>query len=144
MTFRKILIAVDGQPIAEHAADVAAELARALNAEVALISVVDTSQDYAAGAGIVGEDIAAAAREDAKRLLAIVRERLSLPDSASEFAEQGAPATEIVRAAKEWAADLIVVGSHGRGIVGRALIGSVADAVLRHAPCPVLMVRAKT
>lgn len=144
MTFQRILIAVDGQPVAEHAASVGTELARAVGAEVGLTTMIDTSQDYAAGAGIIGEDIAAGEGEDAKRLLAGVRGRLSLPPATLEFAERGAPATEIVKAAREWPADLIVVGSHGRGIVGRALIGSVADAVLRHAPCPVLMVRAKT
>ncbi len=144
MTFRRILIAVDGQRVAEHAATVGTELARAVGAEVGLITVIDTSQDYAAGGGIIGQDIAAAEAEDARRLLARVRERLSLPAATLAFAEQGAPAAEIVKVAKEWPADLIVIGSHGRGIVGRALIGSVADAVLRHAPCPVLMIRATT
>lgn len=47
-----------------------------------------------------------------------------------------------VNAAKEWPADLIVIGSHGRGGVKRALLGSVAEGVMRHAPCPVLVVRA--
>jgi nucleotide-binding universal stress UspA family protein len=46
-----------------------------------------------------------------------------------------------VNAAKEWPADVIVIGSHGRAGVTRVLLGSVAEAVMRHAPCPVLVVR---
>ena len=55
----------------------------------------------------------------------------------------GSPASEIVRYAAAEAIDLIVVGSHGRGIVPRAFLGSVADRVIREAPCPVLTVRHK-
>lgn len=142
MPFKRVLIAVDDQPIAAHAADVGASLAQSLGAGVALITVIDDTADYAAGAGIVAEDLAAQEREDAKRLLAGFRQRLSMPPSTMEFIERGAPATEIVRAAKQWPADLIVVGSHGRGGIERTLVGSIADGVLRHAPCPVLVVRA--
>lgn len=141
--FGKILIAVDEQPIAEHAAQMGVELAKALGAELALITVVDTSADYAADGGIMGEDVTAQIERDARRSLAGLCRRLSVPPSTLEFVENGAPAAEIVKAAKEWPADLVVVGSHGRGGIERALVGSVADAVLRHAPCPVLMVRAK-
>jgi nucleotide-binding universal stress UspA family protein len=53
----------------------------------------------------------------------------------------GAPAQIIVETAEEWKADVIVVGSHGRGYWKRALLGSVSDAVIHHAPCSVLIVR---
>jgi nucleotide-binding universal stress UspA family protein len=56
--------------------------------------------------------------------------------------EHGDPATEVVRVAQETAADLIVLGTHGRTGLGRVLLGSVAETVLRQAPCPVLTVRA--
>ena len=71
------------------------------------------------------------------------RQRLSLQPSALEFVVTGTPADEIVKAAKAWSADLIVIGTHGRGGVQRALLGSVADGVMRNAPCPVLIIRAK-
>jgi len=54
---------------------------------------------------------------------------------------EGDPGQSIVDAAVAEQADMIVVGSHGRGAVGRFLIGSVSDHVVRHAPCPVLVVR---
>lgn len=53
---------------------------------------------------------------------------------------RGAPDQQIVEKAKEWNADLIVVGSHGRGFWGR-LLGSVSNGVVHHAPCSVLVVR---
>lgn len=54
---------------------------------------------------------------------------------------EGDPAAEIVRLAKEKAADIIVMGTHGRNGLGRLLLGSVAEAVLRMAPCPVLTLK---
>ncbi len=55
--------------------------------------------------------------------------------------EMGMPERIIVEAAREWQADLIVVGSHGRGFWGRAMIGSTSDSIIHHSPCPVLVVR---
>jgi nucleotide-binding universal stress UspA family protein len=57
---------------------------------------------------------------------------------------QGTPAEEILRAAEERHCDLIVLGTHGRGGLGRVLMGSVAEAVLRRAACPVVTVRSGT
>ena len=54
---------------------------------------------------------------------------------------RGFPKETIVEEAKEWEADLIVVGSHGYGFWERMLLGSVSDAIIHHAPCSVLIVR---
>lgn len=56
--------------------------------------------------------------------------------------KNGSPERAITESAQEWAADLVIVGSHGRGFWGRMMIGSVSDAVMHHAPCSVLIVRA--
>ncbi|MDQ3750988.1 MAG: universal stress protein [Acidobacteriota bacterium] len=53
----------------------------------------------------------------------------------------GASDHVIIETAKEWNADLIVVGSHGRGFWGRVMVGSVSDSLVHHAPCSVLVVR---
>jgi nucleotide-binding universal stress UspA family protein len=56
---------------------------------------------------------------------------------------EGIPQNSIVEEAEEWGADLIVLGSHGYGRVGRVFLGSVASAVVAKAPCSVQVVRAK-
>jgi universal stress protein A len=142
MSFRKILIAVDPSAFAARAADVGFDLARSLGAEVALIHVVDPSLDaYAPEGGIPVNELVALAQQDSKRLLAAFSQRAALQPAPLEFTHIGKTATEIVKAASEWPADLIVVGSHGRGGVERLLLGSVAESVTRHATCPVLVVR---
>ena len=68
----------------------------------------------------------------------------SFPDSNLSIETEvrlGGPARVIVDEAKEWNADLIVVGSHGRGFLGRLTLGSVSDAIVHHAPCSVLIAR---
>lgn len=67
-----------------------------------------------------------------------------LPEKIFEISTKvccGAPDQEIVETAQSWNADLIVVGSHGRGFWGRAMLGSVSDAVIHQAPCSVLVVK---
>ena len=56
--------------------------------------------------------------------------------------EKGDVRLKIIDAAKDWGADLVVVGSHGRSGIPRLLLGSVTEFVVRHAPCSVLVVRA--
>ena len=140
MTFRRILIAVDSEPIAVRAVDAGAELTNALGAEIALVNVVEI---YPGDTGSVPpSELLALAKQDAKKLIGDLRRHLSSQSVVMEFTPVGSPATEIVRAAKEWSADMIVLGSHGRKGVQRALLGSVAESVMRHAGCPVLVVRA--
>jgi nucleotide-binding universal stress UspA family protein len=110
---------------------------------VALVHAIDTSAGYGADIGISPNELINQAKQDGKRLLEGFRQRLSLQPSALEFVVAGMPADEIVKAAGDWPADLIVIGSHGRGGVQRALLGSVAEGVMRHASCPVLVIRAK-
>jgi nucleotide-binding universal stress UspA family protein len=143
MSFRRLLVAVDAEPIAARAADVAIYLARSLGAELALIHAIDPSFGYAPESGVPAAELVKLAEEDGKRLLAAFRLRAAVEPPPLEFVPVGKPAAEIVKAAREWPADVIVIGSHGRAGVKRALLGSVAEAVMRHAPCPVLVVRAE-
>jgi nucleotide-binding universal stress UspA family protein len=143
MSFRRILIAVDGSPIAAHAADVGIELARSLGGEVALIHVVDPAQNWAPESGVPAAELIKLAEQDGKRLLADIHPRATLQAPPLEFVQVGKPATEIVKAAKDWPADIIVIASHGRGGISRLLLGSVAEGVMRHASCPVLVVRTR-
>lgn len=143
MQFQKVLIAVDDDPIAAHAAEVGVDLALSLHAQVALIHAIEPSTIFAPESGIAADELALRTEQDGTRLMADFRGRLPARTRPLQFIPQGPPGSEIVKAAKEWGADLIVIGSHGRHGITRALVGSVAEAVMREAPCPVLVVRAK-
>jgi universal stress protein A len=144
MSFRKILVAVDDSAFAARAANLGFDLARSLEAEVGIIHVVNPAVvAFAPEGGIPASELIALAQQEGKRLLAAFGQRAGLQPAPLEFIHIGKPAAEIVKAARDWPADIIVVGSHGRGGVERVLLGSVAEAVMRHAPCPVLVVRAE-
>jgi nucleotide-binding universal stress UspA family protein len=139
--FRKILIAVDGEAVSAHAAQVGLQLACCVAGEVALVHVVELGLTHAPG--IAAEDLIAEAKNDGKGILTAVQDSISPLFSAREFIRVGKPVHEILAVAKEWPADVIVVGCHGRHGISRILLGSVAEAVMRHADCPVLVIRGK-
>lgn len=140
MAFQKILIAVDSDPIALHAAEMGMKLAASLNAQVAFAHAVDPSVVYAPEAGLPANEADLEAQRDGKRLLDTIRMRLPDSTRSFDFVLSGNAPQAIVKAAKEWQADMIVIGSHGRRGVSRAVMGSVAEDVLRRAPCPVFVV----
>ena len=114
MSFHKVLTAIDDDPIAAHAAEVGMDLARSVDAQVALIHAVDPSLIFAPEAGVATDELALRAEQDGTRLMADFRERLPTGTHVQQFIPQGPPGAEIVKAAREWEADLIVIGSHGR------------------------------
>lgn len=138
--FQRILIAVDGGPISVHAVEIGVHLACSLGTEVAFIHAIDPGLTYSPG--LTPDQLIAEAERDAKAMIAGFKSLA--PDLAAlELIRIGKPAHEILAAAKEWPASVIVIGSHGRSGISRVLMGSVAEAVMRHAPCPALVVRAK-
>ena len=149
MLFRKILIALDDGPISAHAADVGIALGRSLQSELRLIHVVAypaTSPNTDLGMTpstqlLFSSQTLDVEMEVARKLLNGVRQRFSLDSSIPEYLECGEAAAEIVKVAKLWSADLIVIGSHGRHGFDRLILGSVAESVSRSAPCPVLVIK---
>ncbi len=131
MSAQRLLIAVDGSTLAEHAAGRGADLAQKLGATAALVHVIDPDAGTVAGAPTT--------EHEGRQLLAGLT-RGPVLDAAAAFVVFGPPPTAIGDAAHQWQADLVVVGSHGRGRIQRMVLGSVADAVIRHAPCAVLVV----
>ncbi len=142
MNFKRILIAVDDSVYGAHAANTGIAMAGAMGAEVAFVSVVDPSFVTAnSDSGVPADQLLASAEREVKQVLVAYRERAKTSPPALEFLEKGKPAERIVAVAKAWPADMIVIGTHGRGTVGRLLLGSVAEGVLHHAHCPVVIVR---
>ncbi len=78
------------------------------------------------------------------RLGEFAQEQLGQGHRADLKVVTGTPHLEVVRLAKECGADMIVMATHGRGFISHAILGSTTERVIRHAPCPVLAVRAES
>lgn len=143
LPFRTLLVPTDFSDGARRAIDVAVDLAVRYDAELVLL--------HAWQPGVVGDAFAvmptplgeleaaaeagvAAAADELRGRGARVRTRVVMGDAGAE----------IIEAATAEHADLIVMGTHGRSGLARVLLGSAADHVIRHAPCPVLTVRGGT
>jgi nucleotide-binding universal stress UspA family protein len=140
----RVLVPTDFSVGSEHAWNEARRLASRLGAELVLLHVLVEAPLYSEGPFTVKQTrgVFDAARKWAVNALgqwtsAAVAEGLS----SRWVLRTGVPYKEIVGAATRERADLIVIGTHGRGGLDRALLGSVADRVIRLAPCPVLTVR---
>jgi len=147
MAYKRILVPVDGSTTSAKGLKAAIKLARESRGKLCLLHVV---QEYAAlAAPEVGSSIApileamrAAGRKTLARIErgargAGVRAETTL---AEDFG--GRVADAIVKQAKRWRADLIVMGTHGRRGIQRALLGSDAELVVRYSPVPVLLIPA--
>jgi len=142
--YERVLVPLDGSEIAEAILPFAEKLAGPVDAEAMLVRVVEplsAGEAFAAG-GVVAPDTLFLRQLEAKEYLARVERRLANKGiRVKTDLRNGTPAAEIVAAATSWGADLIAMATHGRGGLGRLLFGSVAEAVLRAAPMPVLMIR---
>jgi universal stress protein A len=136
----KILVPHDFSDTSEVAVRYAIALAHNFGAQLYLLHVSDRAKFEMATEFPLGLDgtLDDAVRE---RLLKILTPREQIEFKPSFEFRTGAPAAEIVKYAREADVDLIVMGTHGRGFVAHVVLGSVAEKVVRTAPCPVLTVR---
>ena len=135
---RRILLATDLTTTSSAATDRAFELARDLRAQLLVVSVIDV-ETGARSPHPLRMDQRRSARELAAQNLVLRGRRQGT--GVSFLIWEGEPGPSIVDAALSEAVDLVVVGTHGRGALGRLFIGSVSDYVVRNAACPVLVVR---
>ncbi len=143
--FTKILVTTDFSAQALPGVERAAALARRLESEILLLYVVEDHLPPILGTASLAErrEILERHRQEAgERLAAYAAEHLA-GCRATTAAVVGVAPREIVRYAEDLGADLIVVASHGYGPLRQLLLGSTAERVLHHAPCPVLVVPSK-
>jgi nucleotide-binding universal stress UspA family protein len=143
----KILLATDDSEEAELAAGTAADLTRSTSSELHAVRIFAESAYahpyYEARFPKLAEHLQQQDREEIQAALdeQVKRLRETGVDIAEAHLRTGEPDGEIVALAEELGAGLIVMGSRGLGGVRRALMGSVSDSVVRHAHCPVMVVR---
>jgi nucleotide-binding universal stress UspA family protein len=145
--YRRILVPVDGSPTATKGLREAIRLAKDSRAQLVLLHVVNEFYAFANLDGFApGADLVPALREGGRRILAKAKalaDREGIRAKTLMRETLGGPAADtIVRDARRQRADLIVLGTHGRRGLRRAVLGSDAEQVVRRSPVPVLLVRA--
>jgi nucleotide-binding universal stress UspA family protein len=148
-----VLIGTDGSDDAIAAAEAGLGLLGAPSA-VTVVCVMDTPGAATAGleSGFAGGMVSDAevdrawsmVEQDAREALERTVERLGVETPVEQVARAGEAGPAICHLAEEIGADVIVVGSRGRGAIKRALLGSVSTHITNNAPCPVMVVRAGT
>lgn len=147
--FKRILVPVDGSEPSDAAVTLAIKLARDQEAKVVLVHVCEVAKIAAmVAAPTVGIDPSYALEAEREAGEAALAEALESAKrggvEAERCLEEGSCVSTILDVGRQRGADLIVIGSHGRGGIARALLGSVAEGVLRHSNIPVLVTRAGT
>lgn len=146
----KILIAIDGSEDADYALEFALRFPFPRDSSMTVVAVVDDIPLIQAEIDALNEEQSRSLQtardrlqEDAEEQLERAANRLREDEWAGmTMIRSGSPVEEILSAAKEIDADLIVVGSHGAGLARQFLLGSVSDRILETAPCSVLVVKA--
>lgn len=145
----RILVATDGSEFSQRAVEEACRYARKFDdVSVNIVSVYEppalmAAEPFALSSGYIAE-MTEAGKTTATN--AVESASVKFAEDCSGIAvektvEMGNPAELIIEIARKCGADLIIVGSHGRGFWGRLALGSVSSAVVHHSPCPVLVVR---
>ena len=142
----KILIAIDDSKFSQAAVQSVVARPGPPDTEIKVLHVVERPS-LLLGREMTDHDpefeaVWKALREEAKALVTKVTEGLRRSGlNATTALAEGDPKSQIIDVASDWHADLIVLGSHGRKGLNRFLMGSVSEAVVRHAPCSVEIIR---
>ncbi len=141
----RILVPLDGSRCAEHALQYAVGLAKAEAAKLYIYALVDPIAVLGRNpANPLEDEHIAAAKAEAERFVKLaVANAISSGLRAEGYVELGEPTNKIVAHATEIEADTIVMGTHGCSGFRRFFMGSIAEKILRSAPCPVVVVREK-
>jgi glycine betaine transporter len=139
---RHILVPHDFSDTAQGALAYAIALAKKLGARLTIVHAFEVpAYGYAEGIALTAEIIEGIQRSCEEGLRSVADKASQSGLQVEAVLRQGPAWSEVDRVAREMAVDLVVMGTHGRTGLSRALLGSVAEKVLRTAPCPVLTVR---
>ncbi len=151
ISYNRILVAVDDSEYSQKALAHAHSLALANHAVIALIHVNEPVAPSTYGTDpLLGQtpmivpETSAIQEEAGRKLLQEISAELQGVSEIFTFCRAGHPRQEILTAAEEWKADLIVMGTHGRTGFDHFISGSVSEGVMRRATCPVLVVPSKS
>ncbi|MGV2828528.1 universal stress protein [Myxosarcina sp. GI1(2024)] len=152
--YHKILVALDDSQLSQKAFEQSLLLAQMFNAELQLLNVISPAEaEYRnqvslAGSGYYSDNIDETAQQEWQvrveskldYLQSLAEKAMRAGVSAELVREIGKPEHKICQSAREWQADLIVIGSHGRKGLNELLMGSVSNYVSHHVPCDIMLV----
>jgi nucleotide-binding universal stress UspA family protein len=141
--YKKILLATDGSEDSNKAAKHAVWIANSSNAELIVLHVLETSKLPEIEQLTTESALRDLLTEEAKRVFSTVSNIIKSSDCNVEVnykRESGNPADVIIKTIKKERIDMVVMGTAGRHGISRFWLGSVAENVVRYAPCPVLVV----
>lgn len=142
MVFKKILIAVDDSDCSYKAAQTGFKLAKELGSEVKLVCVVDEKYLIANPEFRTSYvDLYNLHLEQAEKIVNKISKELGKDCKLSTDTPRNNPASAIIDIAKEWKADLVVMGTHGKSGIAKMFLGSTSQYVVRHLPIPCMIVR---
>lgn len=143
--FQRILVPVDGSDTAKKALDAAVQIASAMGGQIRVLHAIDELM-YVSGYEYTA-DLLGAARTWAREALdeAMASAKAAGVACDSQLIDELGPrlGESVAQAARNWKADLIVLGTHGRRGFNRLLLGSGAEQIIRLAPVPVMVIRAR-
>ena len=150
VSYSRILIATDDSECSKKALQHGLGLAKIMESSVALIHVIEPAAPTNYGADplmgqqpIIIPETTEIQEENSKTMLDEISKGFQNVKEVFTFSRIGNPKQEILTVANEWAADLIIMGTHGRTGFDHFISGSVSESVTRRAPCPVLVVPGK-
>ena len=144
MSYKRVLIAIDNSPHSLHAAEKGFELAIAIKAEIGIAYIIDIMHEpVIPETGLVANEVQSSSVIEANKVIDELILKYPNAGEIARFTFEGFPKKEIVMIARDWQADLIVMGTHGRTGLSYLLLGSVSEYVIRHANLPVMVVPVK-
>lgn len=149
--YQRILFPTDGSAFAEEAMRDAIQLTKLGGGRLRILSIVESPSFHGTpeAMALYETEMYRSLQAELERVARAAVQRAAhfaseCSVAATTAIREGMPADEIVKEAREWTADCIVMATHGRSGLGRLLLGSTAGRVLHDAPCPVLLHRATT
>jgi universal stress protein A len=139
-TPKKILLATDFSDGSDEALDRAIEMARPSQAEIEILHVIELAEEFPFGTVYFDADYGSLYASVDLRLSERADRIRAAGLSCTTKIREGSAAVEITQRGRDMGADVIVVGTHGRTGLAHVVLGSVAERVVRRAPCPVLTV----
>lgn len=142
---KNILVPTDFSSLSQSALEYARDLADNMNATIHILQVIDKSIPFLPGKQNLSEaELTAALEADAQKHLSAFKNEIESDSDVNVICmiKHGIDFEEIVKCAKEIQAELIVIATHGRTGIMHSLLGSVAEKVIQHAKCPVLVIPA--